>query len=155
MAKHYKRMEVEGVFYQTNHYMPTQGLNLMTKLGRYFGKPMAILMSKDEKAKVDATMIFEIISSAFDTLPEEEVIPIITKIISTTEISDNGRYREINFDMDFVGKYLHLFKLLGEILQFQYNDFFGGLATVGAKQMEAESEMVSEPTSRIQASKKK
>ena len=58
-------------------------------------------------------------------------LPILT--VKCVSIFDGDTNRPIVFDIDFQGKLGHLFRLLKEILSFQYADFLGDLAAITPK----------------------
>jgi len=105
---------------------------------------MSVMFSANQEAEVNAEFIFKALSSLFMNLEEDQIVPLVNAILKTTEVEKNGRYGQIAFDIDFAGRYMHLINLLKEIVQFQYSDFFGALASANIPQ--ATSEKVSRTT---------
>ncbi len=117
--------------YQTTQYPATKGLKLLTRLSKIVGKPLGMFASRlDEKATPD--LIGNAIEAMLAQVDEEIVVKLVDDILSSTQIIENSTYRPINFNIDFAGSYGHLFKVIKEILSFQYSDFFGELADASA-----------------------
>lgn len=125
--------EVDGVKYATTQYPATKGLKLLTRLSKIIGKPMGVLTAT---GGLDAEVTPDLIGSAIEALTsqiDEEIVDKIVKdaLVSTEVLGEEGR-RPLNFDIDFAGRYGHLFKVLKEVLAFQYGDFFDGVVGAGA-----------------------
>ena len=141
--KHSKKITVDDIVYSTTQYSTTYGLKMMTRLGKHLSEPLSIMFDANQDAEVNNGFMFKALSSLFMNLEEEQIVPLVNAILKTTEVEKNGRFGQIAFDIDFAGRYMHLINLLKEILQFQYSDFFDGLAAVN---VEGVSEPVSQTT---------
>ena len=122
---------------QIKQYGAEEGLVLLAKLEKLFGKPFGMILDalvkkfrEDESAGI---LDLELsLSELMDTLlakVEPEQIPSLAKeILGTTKIREEGVFREILFKTDFAGKYKQLFQVLKEVLLYQYADFLPDLA---------------------------
>lgn len=123
-------IELDGDVYMTSLYSATKGFKLLTKLAKYLGKPITTLgVAGGLEANITPELIGSIFDSAQDVLDENQLDKLIKEILEGVIFIDSstGKNRQLNFDVDFRGKYLTLFKLLAEILKFQYSDFLSEL----------------------------
>lgn len=127
--KRSKELYVDNKRYYTTQYSAVKGLSLLIRLMKIVGKPIGILVVEKPDNIVTPQLVASVVDALIEHADENNVISLITDIISTTEIiDDSGKHRPIVLNTDFAGAYGHLFKLLREILLFQYGDFFGGSA---------------------------
>lgn len=125
-------IKVDDRNYLVTQYMATRGQQLFVRLAKLFGKSVGLIADQTkEKGSFLDVDITSVIESALLNLEPEASTLLIKEILVGTQIHDSNQVREINYDLDFAGRYLHLFKLLKEILAFQYSDFLGGLASRG------------------------
>ncbi len=95
------------------------------------------LVTKGMEDEVTPDMIVGMVTAITSQVSEDEFIPLTENILSTTEIfADDGKRRKIIFDIDFMGLYGHLVKLLVAVLNFQYANFFDVLAERGEARQE-------------------
>lgn len=130
-----KEISIDGRRYFSTQYSATKGLILLSDLAAVVGKPFGVIastmtsgdeISKEQKEELVAQAMGEIISSVAGQMSGQQIVALVKDIISTTEyMQDDGKRRPIQFDIDFAGSYGHLFKLVKEVLSFQYSDFFG------------------------------
>lgn len=123
-------IELDGEKYIVSLYAATRGFKLLTKLAKYLGRPLVALGAS---GGLDADITPELITSLFDAsnelLDENTLEKLVKEILDGVQIIDHKSNinRPINFDLDFRGRYSHLFKLLAQVLQFQYSDFLSEL----------------------------
>lgn len=123
-------IELDGEKYLVSLYAATRGFKLLTKLAKYLGRPMVALgASGGMSANVTPELITSLFDASNDLLDENILEKLVKEILDGVQIIDqtNLKNRPINFDLDFRGKYSHLFKLVAEVLQFQYSDFLSVL----------------------------
>lgn len=126
-----KEIALDGKRYDTTQYSATFGLKLLTRLSKVIGKPLAILTTTDQDSEVGADLISRAVEALTKEIDEDSVLTLVLDILHTTTIVANGNERRpIEFNTDFAGCYGHLFRLIKEVLSFQYSDFFGELAAV-------------------------
>lgn len=147
-------LKVDGKRYVTTQYSAGKGLSLLTRLAKVVGRPLGmIVLGKIEKEGKDASdfdsvftpeIFGAIIESVAGQIDEGDVVVFVQDILCTTEIiQDDGKRRKIEFNIDFAGAYGHLFRLIKEVLAFQYGDFF--------VESVAQDEAVATPKVRIKA----
>ncbi len=126
-----KEFYLDGKKYIATQYSATFGLKLLTRLAKIAGKSLGILMAQDMKEKVTPTLIAMLLEAVTGQIDDDGIVILANDVLTTTErIQDDGKHRKLIFDIDFAGEYGHLFKLLKEVLSFQYGDFFGEAAAI-------------------------
>jgi len=121
--------------YATSHYMPDYGWPLFLRLVEIFGEPFAKVIAAQDKwtkaGMMDANLsevMKDIAGLALETLPmvfgklrPDEFVPLAERIMSGMTKND----KPLNFHADFIGQYLLTFKVLKEVITFQFGDFLG------------------------------
>lgn len=128
----YKEFEVDGVKYASNQYLGEKSFVIFGELCKVVGKPLSYIMSSgvDPDSTVTPNLIATAIGELAQNMNSLENLKLVKEIISTTTIFAEDGNRSINFNNDFQGKMGHLFKLLKEILTFQYSDFLANLGEI-------------------------
>lgn len=108
--------------YLINPFLTTKGLRIKAKLIKYFGESL----SKATESEDESTII-ELIASIFTEIPEDEYVELIREIMSGVTKNNMA----IDFEREFSLNYLNLFKLVKEVLEFNYRDLFS-LLGIGA-----------------------
>lgn len=107
---------VDNIPYSTTHYTPSRGIPLGLKLMK-IASGAAGKVGTGSEFGVDT--IAAIVAGVLENISENEVVTLIKEVLSTT-VRNN---LQINFDLDFAGRYLHLVEVLKEVLAFQFGDF--------------------------------
>ncbi len=126
------RFVVDEIEYQVSNYTAKKGLKLLTRLVKVAGKPIGILAGgakKMEEAGGEGVLA-DAIEALTQGLDEDSTLSLVMDLVDGIIINANGRERLVIFDTDFQGKLGHLFKVLKEVVQFQFSDFLGGLAAM-------------------------
>lgn len=129
MIRH-KEFQLDGVTYITNQYTATRGLELQAKLMGVLGKPVGVLAGGGGDSEVTAGLIANALQALSEKVNERNIVPLVKEILETTTIQDQNGFRSIVFDTDFQGRYTHLFKLIREVLAYQFSDFLGVFAAL-------------------------
>lgn len=101
--------------YVINPFLTTKGLRVKAKLVKYLGSSLSHAMSAE-----DESTIIEMIASVFAEITEDQYVELLKEILSNTTKNN----MPIDFDKEFALNYMNLFKLVKEVLQFNYNDLF-------------------------------
>jgi len=128
--KESKTLVVDDKTYIVSHYSPTKGRKLAWKLGNILSGSLGVIQSKLDDNIENA--ISEIVQPIFEKLDPDEFDALFQEVLSTTEIKENNQIRPINWQLDFMGEYMHQAKLLVEVLKFQFSDFFAGVGAITA-----------------------
>lgn len=120
-----KELKLDDRIYFVTQYPATKGVKLLANLAKLLGKPLVMLTGGNMDTEVKPEALGEAFESIAMQLSDDDFLDLITNILSSTQIQMDGKTRDIVFNTDFSGNYLHLFKLIKEILFFQYNDFLG------------------------------
>lgn len=116
---------IDGVTYASTHYVASRGFRLLVRLAKVASEPMARIANiavngaKGLDTEVDPELIAAAISALTSSVTEDESLTLVHEILHST-LRNN---QPINFDIDFSGNYFHLFKVLKEVISFQYADF--------------------------------
>lgn len=113
---------VDGLSYEITKFSATKALRLFVRLGQYFGEALAILQNENPSVEVDNRMVSSLVSAIFKHLDENKAESLVKELLETTRCEN----KPILFDTHFQGRLLHLFKVLGAVLEVQYGDFFVG-----------------------------
>lgn len=135
-----KEIHVDGVKYIVQLYEPEFGLTLYAKLIRRLGEPLIKVFGmlkegKDFKSAtaedIDMTKASDVLESLFSHISEDDFVPLIKEILSSTFQTGPGLHGVAvvdNFSTLFMGKYNHVFKLVAKTLGVQYPDFLSVIA---------------------------
>lgn len=112
-----KEVEINGSKYLMTQFGAKQGVKLGKKVAKIALPAVAAIYGGDETTNEYAIPIMmEVVSENLDHLDEDT----IQELLSSTTKSNYA----INFDDEFAGNYVTLFKLLWEVVQFNFADFF-------------------------------
>jgi hypothetical protein len=126
-----KPVTIGDVTYKLQKYPPKKALKLLAQLTKLVGVPLAhfFVGMKDDAAKV-LPIAVEALASRMD---EDGVVDLVVQLVSCA-IVDGVSVAE-TFDTHFQGRIGHLFKLVTEIVKFQYEDFLSVAVSAGLKEM--------------------
>ena len=148
--RHTEEFTVDDTTYRTTHYAATVANKLLTRIARIVGPGFATLGVAGMDAEVTPDLIGTAVSSLLAQTDESDMDDLLKKIISTTQIIDSNGNRPIIFDTDFAGKIGHLYKVVKEVLSFQYSDFLAAIVEL-LGQGSAAIKMQQNPANRIKA----
>lgn len=123
-----KDFSLDGESYVITMFPADQGLKVLTKLVKLIGEPMMELakMNNDKQA------MFDHLGSAIRSLAlrlDDENVVAICKQLSGCVIHGGGSMTlDKKFNTHFSGKLGHMFKLMVEVVNFNYADFLDVLA---------------------------
>lgn len=129
---------VDKTQYKVQFYDPELGLTLYAKLIKTLGPPLIKMFSTFKGKSLDGIMnldtkdldfdvLGDAVQSIFMQLSPEEVTPLVKEILGSTFDGKTNVNVVEDFSVRFMGKYSHLFKLVGKTLGAQYPDFLGGI----------------------------
>lgn len=123
----YKELSLDGSSYTIQMLPADQGLKLCTRLLKLVGEPIAELI----KVQGDKTKVFEVLPTAIKTLAsrmqEDEVVDLAKQLCSCVIKSGTSASLDREFNLYFRGRYGHLFKLLKEVVEYNFSDFLDAL----------------------------
>lgn len=123
MRKKHDRV-IDGTTWTVNQFSATEGLRLLTRLMAIGGAPLARAIQALPTdgsildARVDFGLLAAAISELTSRLEEAEVVELVKRLLACT-LAD-GEDCERRFDVVFQGRYLTLFKVLGFVLEVNY-----------------------------------
>jgi hypothetical protein len=145
--------EIGGERYKIRQFSATKGTKIFTRLLKVAGEPISKMISAGSAAKKnDAATSNELIAEAVgilaSKLDENDTLSLVKELLESVQVYDKkGSLRDVGndyFDVHFQGRIGLMFKVVGQVIAFQYKDFFSefaslvGLAGV-AKQPASES----------------
>lgn len=101
--------------YVINPFLTTKGLRVKAKLVKYLGSSLSAALSAEDEGTV-----VDLIAGVFAEITEDQYVELIKEILSN--VTKNNM--NIDFDKEFALNYGNLFKLVKEVLEFNYNDLF-------------------------------
>lgn len=123
---HTREILVDGQSYSVTQFSASKGMKLLTRLVKILGEPMASFLSNPD---AEAEGAFQMaLGSLSEKLDEDVVLNTVKELIDCLSTSEGP----IQFDTHFAGRFGHLFKVIGEVLKFQYGDFLGVLVAKGS-----------------------
>lgn len=124
-----QEFEVEGVKYLTTQYSGSKSIVLLAKLAKIIAKPAGALMEGGLDMQLSQKIVTDIVDGITSSVEPEQLPALIKDILEGTILfMEDGKNRQIIIDTDFQGNLMSLFKILKEVLAFQYGDFFGAIA---------------------------
>lgn len=129
-VEYQKLITVDGETYKLHVFMPSKAFKLGARVAKLLGEPV-VAMSKasGDESKVGDAMAHAV-KSLMSNLHEDEVWVLINDLLACVSFEN----KSISVDNHFKGRLGHLLKVVSEIIQFQFKDFFAaiGQAIAGA-----------------------
>lgn len=118
--------------YVTNQFPFKKWSKLKTRLLKIGFEPMMMLANLAQgpeglSKNVTLSDFIPIIQSLLSKLDPDDEIDLITELLSGVRGEVNGSVKDVNINTDFQGEQLHLYMLVGRVVQFQFGSFFSGL----------------------------
>ena len=134
----YKDFTLDGNEYTITMLPADQGLKVLTRLTKLVGAPLMEL----GKAQKDKEHMMDHLKNAVillgERMEEDEVVSLVIKLLSCVIYKPHGSYSlDKKWTTHFQGKYGQLFKLLTEVVDYNYEDFFAVLPTVNQSSQSA------------------
>ncbi len=115
-----KQVTIDGINYTLSAFPATRGLRIMKELTKLVG-PSFAAWAKGEDG------IAGVVTKLVENLDAVNVETLVKEIVSGAT-KDN---MSINFDIEFAGNYMVLFKLVKEVIEFNFGGVFTNLGSVG------------------------
>lgn len=110
-----KIINIDDDTYVINAFLASKGLRIKAKLIKYAGTSLS-----DALGAEDESTIIDLISKVFTDMTEDQYVELVKEIMSGVTKNNMA----IDFDKEFQLNYGNLFKMIKEVLQFNYNDLF-------------------------------
>lgn len=122
-------IEVDGVKYITTHYSGDKAMIILAKLAKIMARPISKLVDGGMEKEASQQLISEVLQALTENVEPEKLPALVKEILEGTLIFiDGDKTRPIMTATDFQGNIFPAFKLIKEVLQFQYGDFFAAIA---------------------------
>lgn len=119
--RHYTEITIGEDRYTVSQFPATKGTKVLARLVRLIGEPMSYLLDQDGQA---SDVFPKAARALVDHLDENETMALVNDLLGS--VTTGGA--PIIFDTHFQGRIGHLFKLLKEVVQYQYEDFLDVVA---------------------------
>lgn len=124
----FKEVELDGTIYRIQHFNPTKGLSILTRLTKTVGPTLAVFTNAKDQASLEDA-IPSAIQALVEKLDENETPKLIKDLLSCVTINGSQDLSQ-TFDFHFQGKMGVMFKLLIDVVKFQFSDFLSALPVV-------------------------
>jgi hypothetical protein len=113
---------IEDTEYQIAQFTATRGLRYLKQLTQLLGASIAELFTEgDVKTQtVSADGLTKAVELLVENMDKVNFEVFIKDLLSATTVNN----REINFDMEFAGRYNVLFELVFEVVKFNFGSVF-------------------------------
>ncbi len=136
--RNFGEFEVDGKRYLQNQYQVERGLELYARVAKVAAEPLAQLASVMDKAKKEDRLddplnqsdLVQIARTIATVLEPKEFVSLCKDLLEGCEVIDAQQKKTLSFNTDFIGNYGHLFKVLAEVLKFQFGKSFSELGAV-------------------------
>lgn len=135
---HYVNVEIDGEQYTIQQFTSTKAVKTFARLAKLLGVPFAMLV-KGANGNVEEVLP-QVIKALFETADEDVIDRLIKDLLSCVMHNNQPLYRESGpsqFETHFQGKFGSMFKLVSEVVQYQYKDFLADLAKFGGGRLKA------------------
>lgn len=114
---------IDGITYQATQFSASKGLRMVHRVGKILGPSLSQLsgMKQDE---LEADKLGAAIQALFSNCTELEFQQTVKELLEG--VTRDGK--PINFDIDFSGELMHLFKVLMFVFKVQFGNFFSGIS---------------------------
>lgn len=131
---------IDGDTWTVQQFPATEGLRLMARLAKLLGGPLSAAMGALQgsdllDAKVDGSLLGKAVAELADRLDEDEVAGLAKRLLKDTRVG--GKEVLPQFETLFQGRYLTLFKVLGFVLEVNFQIPLAGWLAVAASQVGA------------------
>jgi hypothetical protein len=118
---------VDGLTYEISKFSATKGVRMLTRLASLLGEPIGAFTEGGLDKKITGDMVSRAAKALFERLDENQAEKTVKDLLENVRCDGKA----IQFDTHFQGRILHLFKVLKEVLEVQYGDFFGEITKLG------------------------
>lgn len=120
-----KEIELNGDKYQLTQFGARQGIKLGKKVARLLLPALAAVYSENQE-DFELAAALEVVGENLDHLDDATIQELLSSVTK-------NKYA-IDFDNEFAGNYMTLFKLLWEVIQFNFSDLFSMAQVVSGAQ---------------------
>lgn len=132
-----KTVSVDGANYQLSQMGSDLAERLLIRIFKIVGEPAAILfasISKDGKgldSDINPDLAGLMMRQLVSGVDENLIIDTVNQLLPFIKIcAQKDQYVDINPDVHFAGKIKTKYKVIGELLKHNYNDFLGDAESV-------------------------
>lgn len=122
---------VDGEHYLVHQFPATKAMKMLTRIVKLIGEPVSVL---SDGFNSDAKEILPKAVRALAERLDENVVEQTVKDLLRS-VFQGGTCVADRFDTHFQGRIGHMFKLLAEVLRYQYGDFLAVLAASAPREV--------------------
>lgn len=124
-----KDIIIDGEEYKLHALSPSQALKIAAKLTKIIGEPLARMSAADGKEDRVSEVLPMAVKALTERLDEDQIVSIIEQLLKC--VSHSGK--PITLNDHFQARLGRLIQLVGEILTYQFSDFFSAIGQAVAK----------------------
>lgn len=131
----FKTLRVGDYEYICTYYPATRSVEIFTRISKHVGEPLGKLFGgesdegKGMEAKLEAVLP-GVLKALSDRLDKIETVSLIKDILDCLQLKGEFTVK-VNFDEHFKGQLGHMFKVMFEVLKFQYGDLGNAFSGAG------------------------
>lgn len=140
-----KHKMIDGVEYTCTQFPARAGIKLKITLGKKLLPGLSELLGGQANLsdmmgqEITAGKLASAVEKAIATIDPDEAVDLIMQILSQTRRGTREGQGGVEFsremlDLEYAGKYLSLYKVIGFVLQTNYGDFLKGINTTNLVQ---------------------
>lgn len=108
-------------------YDATKSLEILTRISKHVGEPLGRLFggSAEEGKGLDARLeevLPGVLKALADRLDKTETVALVKDILDCLQLKGPEITAKVNFNDHFKGRLGHMFKMVMEVLKYQYGD---------------------------------
>lgn len=126
MSQMFKEVKIGDVNYTIQHFNPTKALSLLTRLTKTVGPTLAVFTNAKDSSDLEAA-IPKAIQALVEKIDENETPRLIKDLLDCVTYGGGQKVSGESFEFHFQGKMGIMFKLLIEVVKFQFSDFLSDL----------------------------
>lgn len=125
-----KKYKIDGEEYEIGHFMTSKSTKMFARLTKLVLGPIGAGISDNSGASMDSVLdsaidIDKMLTAIAANIDEDQVVSTVKELMSEVRL---GTGMQFNFETHFMGRLMHMMKVLKAVLEHNYADFFGGVS---------------------------
>ena len=125
-VQYQKTVHIDGYDYKIHSLIPSKAFKLGARLAKVVGEPLAAMASASGDADKAGEFLPKAIKALQANLDEEQVWTLIKDLLCSVEF-ESKFFNQASIETHFQARIGHLFDLFGEVVKFQFSDFFSAI----------------------------
>jgi hypothetical protein len=121
---HQKVVLIDGDEFKINIFAPSRSLKLLARITKLIGEPLMMMAGGKGDRSLAAELLPKAMRALTERMDEQQILNIIQELLASVTYQN----KQITLDIDFHGRLGLLTKVLKEVVEAQYVDFFEAVA---------------------------